>query len=89
LIFPSKIHIIEYLMKKYQLWLERKSYSQHLANLITIKSTISSPAKKSTHRKNRTSETLNFDDTSKLGDVSYPILNRELREKNLRILKSF
>lgn len=76
-------------MKKYQLWLERKSYSQHLANLITIKSTISSPSKQSTHRKNRTSEAITLDDVSKLGDVTYPILNRDSKEKKLRILKSF
>lgn len=30
-------------MKKYQLWLERKSYSQHLFNLMKIKSSNHSP----------------------------------------------
>jgi hypothetical protein len=30
-------------MKKYQLWLERKSYSQHLANLMKIKFERTSP----------------------------------------------
>lgn len=30
-------------MKKYQLWLERKSYSQHLFNLMKIKYSRASP----------------------------------------------
>jgi hypothetical protein len=32
-------------MKKYQLWLERKSYSQHLFNLMKIKHSNHSPDK--------------------------------------------
>ena len=32
-------------MKKYQLWLERKSYSQHLFNLMKIKYTTHSTEK--------------------------------------------
>lgn len=75
-------------MKKYQLWLERKSYSQHLINLIKIKSSVQTPEKcEHRHRKTMTSNNLKYQSqedshmdktrtAQKLGDISYPILNR-------------
>ena len=87
-------------MKKYQLWLERKSYSQHLFNLMKIKNANRSSAEKSdtpaTRTPNHNQSTLSrykeledHHSPDKLGDISYGITFKELKNRKLRLMRSF
>ena len=83
-------------MKKYQLWLERKTYSQHLANLMRIKASHSErrlptrilpPKEKATPPPR--AQTVDKD--SKLlspRDISYIITARELKNHKLRLVQT-
>jgi hypothetical protein len=85
-------------MKKYQLWLERKTYSQHLNNLMRIK--LESSDRKLSFKMNRgltRSSTKHPEasiskDTSSFflspRDLSYIITTRELQKHNLRLVRS-
>lgn len=85
-------------MKKYQLWLERKTYSQHLNNLMRIKiessetklsGKMSRSLPRSTTKPHQTSlskDPASFFTSSR--DLSYIITTRELQKHKLRLVRS-
>ncbi len=83
-------------MKKYQLWLERKTYSQHLSNLMRIKMSSTDrknafklplPPEKARGRSHNAS-LIKLNQSLAPQDLSYIITARELQKHKLRLVRS-